>query len=67
MEAPKTDAWGIVPLDEVEQFVRSDWGKVTTTSLTMCPRDGLAYTQGKVDGDNISLNRQFGLKEIAAK
>lgn len=67
MEAPKTDAWGIVPLDEVEQFVRSDWGKVKTTSFTMNPRDGLAYTQGKADGNNISLNRQFGLKGITAR
>lgn len=64
MEAPKTDAWGIVPLDEVEQFIHSDWGKVTTTSFSMRPRNGLAYMQGKADGDSISLNRQFGLKGI---
>ena len=62
--APKTDAWGIVPLDEVEQFVNQSWGRVTTTSFSMQPRDGLAFLQGKADGNNISLNRQFGLKGI---
>lgn len=62
--APKTDAWGIVPLDEVEQFMRQDWGAIKTTSISMHIGDGLAYMQGKADGDNISLNRQFGLKSI---
>ena len=63
-EAPKTDAWGIVPIDEVEQFIKQDWGKVRTTSFSMSYRDGSAYSQGRVEGDNISLNRQFGLTGI---
>lgn len=62
--APKTDAWGIVPLDEVEQFMRQDWGLVKNTSVSMHIGDGLAYAKGKADGDNISLNHQFGLKGI---
>ena len=64
---PKTDknAWGIVPIDEVENFKHSKYPCLRTTSNRVTISDGSAYASGVEAGKNTSLNKQFGVKMIA--
>lgn len=64
---PKTDknAWGIVPIDEVENFKHSKYPCLRTTSNRATISDGSAYASGVEAGKNTSLNKQFGIKMIA--
>lgn len=65
---PKTDKWGLVPINEVSQYLRTAFGETKSRSLTASQvRDAAAYQYGKAEGGRISLNRQFGLKGIEAK
>ena len=57
--APKSDVWGIVPVDEVQNYVDQIYGKLKNTSIKHINiRDAAAYCLGRSDGDKISLNRQ---------
>lgn len=65
-KTPATDAWGIVPIDEVRSYIKEHYknltkGKAISTNVS----DGAAYSSGKKAGSDTSLNRQFGLKRIA--
>lgn len=63
--APKTDKWGLVPLDEVENWINNSYGKLGDYKMNGATiRDSIAYTSGMVEGNNISLNRQFGATGI---
>lgn len=62
--APKTDAWGIVPMDEVENFIRLHHPNMRSSKGGCSIRDYGAYMQGHQDGQNISFNRQFGQHAI---
>ena len=65
-DAKLTDAWGIVPLDEVDAYVSATIGKTTTTSIKKTVSDRDAYVGGRISGEETSLNKQFGLKCISA-
>ena len=60
----KTDAWGIVPVDEVAQWLKTMRPELVKTSLNSSCRDGSAYADGKKDGANINLNRQFAQQSL---
>ena len=61
---PATDAWGIVPVDEVAQWMKTMRPELVTCSVSSSCRDGAAYTDGKKDGANINLNRQFAQQAL---
>ena len=64
------DAWGIVPMDEVASYITEQFGKCKTSNISssrISSRDAAAYTAGRAAGEDLSLNRQFGLKAIAHK
>lgn len=62
-EAP-TDAWGIVPVDEVAQWMKTMRPELVTCSVNGSCRDDAAYDAGKKDGANINLNRQFAQQAL---
>ena len=64
-EAP-TDAWGIVPVDEVDQWMKQMRPELVTVSISSNCRDAAAYSDGRKDGANINLNRQFAQQAITA-
>lgn len=57
--ASPTDAWGIVPVEEVTQWLKTRRPELVTSTLRSSYRDAVAYADGKKDGENINLNRQF--------
>lgn len=59
-----TDAWGIVPVDEITQWLKTMRPELVKTSLNSSCRDGDAYAAGKNDGANINLNRQFAQQSL---
>ena len=61
---PATDAWGIVPVDEVAQWMKTMRPELVKSTVRSSCRDGAAYTDGKKDGANINLNRQFAQKTL---
>jgi len=61
------NGWGIVPLDEVEQFMKEKHSNLSKgKSISTTVRDGAAAAAGRKVGENTSLNHQFGLKAIGA-
>lgn len=62
-EAP-TDAWGIVPVDEVTQWLKTMRPELINCSISNSHRDSVAYAEGKKDGANINLNRQFAQQAL---
>ena len=65
---PKTDAWGIVTYDEVQQYIKQMHSSAENKCLTAgAIRDAVAYYHGRKAGEKMSLNRQFGLTGIEAK
>lgn len=62
-EAP-TDAWGIVPVDEVAQWMKTMRPELVTCFVSSSCRDDAAYDAGKKDGANINLNRQFAQQAL---
>jgi hypothetical protein len=59
------NAWGIVPIDEVLEFMRKKYPDLKDVSYSYSVSDDRAYSAGKKSGEGISLNRQFGLQAIA--
>lgn len=64
-EEPSTDAWGIVPADEVDDYLRRKYPNLRSKGGSVHIGDARAYYQGRSDGSNISLNRQFAQHAIA--
>lgn len=62
-EAP-TDAWGIVPVDEVAQWMKAMRPELVTVKIGAGARDAAAYADGRKDGSNINLNRQFAQQAL---
>ena len=60
----KTDAWGIVSVDEVAQWLKNVRPELVKSSFRSSCRDADAYAAGKKDGANINLNRQFAQKTL---
>lgn len=56
--AEKTDAWGIVPANEVEQWLREHYPNIKTLSLNGQASDWSAYKDGVKDGKAVNLNGQ---------
>ena len=54
-----TDAWGIVPVEEVTQWLKTRRPELVNSTLRSSYRDAVAYADGKKDGENINLNIQF--------
>ena len=63
-ETPETDAWGIVPLNEVDDWLSIHHPNLRAGHSHVSIGDARAYMQGSSDGANISLNRQFGQHAI---
>ena len=59
-----TDAWGIVPVDEVTQWLKTMRPELVKSTMRSSYRDGDAYAAGKNDGANINLNRQFAQQSL---
>ena len=59
-----TDAWGIVPVDEVDQWMKSMRPELVTVRIGGNVRDAAAYNAGRQDGANINLNRQFAQQAL---
>lgn len=59
-----TDAWGIVPVDEVTQWMKTMRPELVKVEVRSSCRDGAAYADGKQDGANINLNRQFAQQSL---
>lgn len=67
-EAPKTDKWGLVPVDEVTNWIKNAYN--TIGNLTWSAgrvNDGVAYAKGFAAGNETSLNKQFNLNGIEYK
>ena len=60
------NGWGLVPVDEVKQFMRQQFPHLSHSKSKATNSDSKAYGAGIVDGANIGLNKQFGLKAISA-
>ena len=61
---PTTDAWGIVPVDEVTQWLKTMRPELVTAEIHSNYRDVASYSDGKKDGANINLNRQFAQQTL---
>ena len=59
-----TDAWGIVPINEVTQWIKTMHPELMTRAVSICCRDAAAYIDGQKDGANINLNRQFAQQAL---
>ena len=59
------NGWGIVPIDEVQNYMSELYPHLTHGKIKTSVRDGGAYGAGHRAGSNTSLNHQFGLKAIA--
>lgn len=65
-ETVKVNAWGIVPIDEVNKLMCELYPNLTHGKLKTTMSDCGAYAAGREVGNNTSLNHQFGLKAICA-
>lgn len=61
------NGWGIVPRDEVKNFVHKLYPSLISGKKLVRASDREAYSAGKTVGVNTSLNNQFGLKAICAE
>ena len=59
-----TDAWGIVPVDEVAQWMKTMRPELVKCFINSSCRDAAAYSDGQKDGANINLNRQFAQQAL---
>lgn len=59
-----TDAWGIVPVDEVTQWMKTMRPELEERTMTGSCHDDAAYDAGKKAGANINLNRQFAQQAL---
>ena len=66
-EAPQKNAWGIVPINEVVDYMKKTHPEVKQSNISFSYTDSSAYSNGKSVGENTSLNKQFGLKGIEKK
>ncbi len=67
-EAPKTDKWGLVPVDEVTNWIKTELGNINSLDWSAGSiGDSLAYARGVVAGNETSLNKQFNLNGIEYK
>lgn len=54
----KKDAWGIVPIDEVQAWMNAHYGKLGSHKNVSSAVDWSAYGKGRADGKDINLNKQ---------
>lgn len=67
-EAPKTDKWGLVPVDEVTNWIKTELGNINSLDWSAGSiEDGIAYARGVAAGEETSLNKQFNLNGIEYK
>ena len=67
-EAPKTDKWGLVPVDEVTNWIKKEFNNVGSLDWSAGSiGDSIAYAKGVVAGNETSLNKQFNLNGIEYK
>ena len=59
------NAWGIVPIDEVLEFMRKMHPDLKNVHYNINISNRKAFNDGEKSGEGISLNRQFGLQAIA--
>ena len=62
-ESP-TDAWGIVPVDEVSQWMKTMRPELVSVGICANAHDSDAYADGRRDGANINLNKQFAQQAL---
>ena len=58
--------WGLVVINEVEAYKKMLYPRLGSLNSRATVGDGRAYRAGAADGQNIGLNKQFGLKAIGA-
>lgn len=56
---------GLVPVNEVEQFMKNEFKHLFSSKQSSKASDASAFCAGMDDGSKIGLNKQFGLKAIA--
>jgi len=61
------NAWGIIPVNEVQQWIIENYPTLRKTRITASSAVGSALNAGKEAGLNTSLNKQFGLKAIRGR
>lgn len=61
----KQEGWGLVPVNEVNEFMKQQYPSTKSTKQNGTLSDSFAYSNGQADGSKIGLNKQFGLKAIA--
>ena len=67
-EAPKTDKWGLVPVDEVTNWIKNEFNNVGSLDWNAGEiKDEIAYAKGVFVGNETSLNKQFNLNGIEYK
>ena len=54
-----TDAWGLVPMDEVAQWMKQHYPNLYITNSHATAQDYSAYNAGKADGLATNLNKQM--------
>lgn len=54
-----TDAWGLVPMNEVAQWIKQRYPNLYTTDSHATVQDYSAYNAGKADGLATNLNKQM--------
>ena len=62
----KPNGWGIVPINEVDAYMKSKFSNLRNRSISTTVSDRQAMSAGRKVGENTSLNNQFGLKAICA-
>ena len=63
-EFPQRNAWGIIPVDEVMNYLSKTHPSAKNVKVDSSFSDSSAYSNGIYVGKNTSLNKQFGLKGI---
>lgn len=58
--------WGLVVINEVEAYKKQLYPVLGKMNSSATVRDNRAFNQGSADGNEIGLNKQFGLKAIGA-
>ena len=62
-----SSGWGLVAVNEVKQYVRELYPLLINKKNHATISDRNAYGNGIIDGNNIGLNKQFGLRAIGAR
>ena len=63
-DAENSGEWGLVAVNEVRSFMKSEYPMLVRRNRSSRYGDSSGYASGKSAGNDIGLNKQFGLKAI---